>query len=162
MRWRSTWPGSCRTWASNWTDAGRCWNCACRRLACSRCAAADQPAYRRVVLDLDGPTLVRSSEGGVQLALRRPRRSAGSAGLPGAAQRHAGRGPQPHPAVRPTPLRVFTLGDPNRVVIDLPPGQENVGKAEERPAPIDPRLLALLGPQLRWDRRSGPWETAGC
>lgn len=115
--------------------------------------SSEQAGVRRVVLDLDGPTLVRSSEGGLRLALlSRPDQLAlltarglrsGSDGtdltlaVPGAA----------------APLRTFTLGDPARVVIDLPQGAGSVGTAPEAPAPIDPRLLAMLGSQLRWDQQ---------
>lgn len=115
--------------------------------------SSEQAGVRRVVLDLDGPTLVRSSEGGVQLSLlSRPDQQAlladrglrsGAVGadltlaVPGGA----------------APLRTFTLGDPARVVIDLPQGAGSVGTAPQAPAPIDPRLLAMLGPQLRWDQQ---------
>jgi hypothetical protein len=115
--------------------------------------SSEQPSFRRLVLDLDGPTLVRTSEGGVQLALlSRPDQLAlltsrglrsGATGadlslmVPGGA----------------APLRVFTLGQPARVVIDLPSGDAGVSRAPDQPAPIDPRLLALLGPQLRWDQQ---------
>jgi len=115
--------------------------------------SSEQAGVRRVVLDLDGPTLVRSSEGGVQLSLlSRPDQltlltarglRSGTDGadltlaVPGAA----------------ASLRTFTLGDPARVVIDLPQGAGSVGTAPQAPAPIDPRLLAMLGSQLRWDQQ---------
>jgi hypothetical protein len=115
--------------------------------------SSEQAGVRRVVLDLDGPTLVRSSEGGVQLSLlSRPdqltlltarglRSGADGADLTLAVPAGA------------APLRTFTLGDPARVVIDLPQGAGSVGTTPQAPAPIDPRLLAMLGSQLRWDQQ---------
>jgi hypothetical protein len=114
--------------------------------------SSEQAGVRRVVLDLDGPTLVRSSEGSLQLALlSRPDQLAQltARGLRGGAV-----GTDLTLAVPGgAPLRTFTLGDPARVVIDLPQGAGSVGTAPEAPAPIDPRLLAMLGSQLRWDQQ---------
>ena len=46
--------------------------------------------------------------------------------------------------------RVFSLGEPNRVVIEWP--DQEASTRTDSPAPIDPRLQALLGNELQWDR----------
>jgi hypothetical protein len=46
---------------------------------------------------------------------------------------------------------MFTLGEPNRVVIDIPGGGAASGPSTE-PGPIDPAVQALIGRTLRWDR----------
>jgi hypothetical protein len=115
--------------------------------------SSEQTAYRRVVLDLDGPTLVRSSEGGVQLPLVGRADQLALLASRGLQSGTKGGDLSLTPPAGLAPLRVFTLGEPHRVVIDLPPGKGSVAAAEEKPAPIDPRLLALLGPQLRWDQQ---------
>jgi hypothetical protein len=51
---------------------------------------------------------------------------------------------------------VFTLGEPARVVIELPAAAGEAQAGEGTPAPIDPRLQALLGPQLQWERQVRP------
>ena len=56
------------------------------------------------------------------------------------------------------PQRLLTLGDPARIVIDLPPGpsaaREGDGAAATQPVrPDDARLLALLGRDLSWDQQ---------
>jgi hypothetical protein len=115
--------------------------------------SSEQAGVRRVVLDLDGPTLVRSSEGGVQLSLlSRPDQLSL---LTARGLRSGADGAEMTLAVPAgaAPLRTFTLGDPARVIIDLPQGAGSVGTAPPAPAPIDPRLLAMLGPQLRWDQQ---------
>jgi len=114
--------------------------------------SSEQGGVRRVVLDLDGPTLVRSSEGSLQLPLlSRPDQRAQ---LTARGLRSSTDGADLTLAVPggAAPLRTFTLGDPARLVIDLPQGG-SVGTAPEAPAPIDPRLLAMLGSQLRWDQQ---------
>jgi len=96
---------------------------------------------------------VRSSEGGLQLSLlSRPDQLAQ---LTARGLRSGSDGADLTLAVPggAAPLRTFTLGDPARVVIDLPQGAGSVGTAPEAPAPIDPRLLAMLGSQLRWDQQ---------
>lgn len=119
---------------------------------------SEQAASRRVVLELDGPALLRSgddgglvlgvSAGGEQLSLLeqlglRGRREAGELALRSAAP----------------PQKVFTLGTPARVVIDLPAGSRATapgGPRESVQPVIDPRLQALLGPELLWERRTLP------
>ena len=118
--------------------------------------SSEQAGFRRVVLDIDGPTLVRSSEGGVQLALLS--RSDQLAQLTARGLRSGANGAELNLSVPggAAPLRLFTLGEPARVVIDLPQSGTATGTAASAPAapaPIDPRLLALLGPQLRWDQQ---------
>jgi hypothetical protein len=53
-----------------------------------------------------------------------------------------------------TPQRVFSLGEPNRVVIDLPSAGTATAPAATPPAPIDPRLQVLLGRGVRWEQTS--------
>ena len=115
---------------------------------------ARQPGVRRVVLDLDGPAAVRSAESGLLLGL-----SSGAT----AQTRLAAQGLQALPAAGglalstgrgATPLRVFTLGNPARVVIDLP-SDTGAGEATGSTGPeIDPRLQRLLGREVEWDRHT--------
>ncbi len=117
-----------------------------------------QPGSRRVVLDLEAPALVRAGDGGglvlgitaggdqlpqlEQLGLR-GRQAAGELTLVSGAP----------------PQKVFTLGTPARVVIDLPAASTATGPSGPRETGqplIDPRLQALLGPELLWERRTLP------
>ncbi|MEX1316607.1 MAG: phosphodiester glycosidase family protein [Synechococcaceae cyanobacterium] len=111
--------------------------------------SSTQVGSRRVVLDLAGPALVETGAGQLLLGLRGDAarlRELQDLGLSargdsrGIALRSAGAAPS----------RVFTLGEPHRVVIDLPGGAPP--SAPQAPAPIDPRLQALLGRGVRWDR----------
>jgi len=118
---------------------------------------ANQAGQRRVVLDLNGPAIVRSSEGRLEFSIqsspaqRNQLELLGLGSTPGAPQasdplkfRVAG-------GLRPT--KVFTLGDPARVVIDLPGAAPTDSTGSSVPAPaIDQRLQALLGRGIQWDR----------
>jgi hypothetical protein len=110
--------------------------------------SAVQPGLRRFVLDLEAPATVASGDGTLLLGLSsRPEQLAqlSAIGL---------RGRQGNGGLRlfgAAPRRVFTLGDPARVVIDLPAPSGSPGR--EPQAPIDPRLQALLGPELQWERQ---------
>ena len=114
--------------------------------------STSSPGLRRVVLDLSGPAIVRSSEpGGVVVAVghsAQQRAALESQGLRGAGTgallRISDRGGA-------APTRVFTLGDPHRLVLDLPGGPAAAPDAAS-PARIDPRLQARLGRQILWDR----------
>lgn len=117
---------------------------------------ARQTGLRRVVLDLDRPALLRSGDdGSLRLALLADPtqlRALEALGLRGAQEAGAlALASQTEP-----PRRVFTLGDPARIVIDLPAAAGEPQTGDVAPAPIDPRLLALLGPQLQWDRQVRP------
>lgn len=111
---------------------------------------------RRVVLDLSGPAVIRrdgsslwlglSSEAGQQLDLRglglNTTPSSGGLRLQAAA----------------TPAqKLFSLGEPARIVIDLEGGATAQRPASEggsqQQEPRDPRLLALLGKGLQWERQ---------
>ena len=110
---------------------------------------ASQGQGRRVVLDLQGPALVSSSESELLLDLRARADQLGELRALGLIGRQQGAAL----ALRPSAgrwSRVFSLGEPPRLVIDLPEGGS--ATAEERPQPIDPRLQALLGRELQWDR----------
>jgi hypothetical protein len=113
-----------------------------------------QPGRRQVVLDLEGPALVRAAGDGALrlglLGLPEQLQTLERLGLP--ARQSAGELTLASPA--PPPRRVFTLGGPARVVIELATaGPEAPLQA---PPPIDPRLQALLGPQLLWERQVRP------
>ena len=111
--------------------------------------SAGQGTVRRVVLDLQGPALVASGEGELQLDLQtRPDQLTALQAMGLAIEPGPGR-----LTLRPSGgswSRVFSLGEPPRLVIDLP----RAGGREEAPAAaaLDPRLQALLGRSLRWDR----------
>jgi hypothetical protein len=101
---------------------------------------ANQTGQRRVVLDLNGPAIVRTSEGRLELL-----------GLGSAPQTSAALQLQVAEGLKPT--KVFTLGDPARVVIDLPVATPPDSTGSPLPAPaMDPRLQALLGRGIQWDR----------
>jgi hypothetical protein len=111
-----------------------------------RVRSSSQPGVRRVVLDLDGPTAVGSDGNGLRLDLRSAAALQGQLASLGLAPRQ---GTNTLTLVA-RPRKLFTLGDPPRVVIDLPAAS---GKGKEpAAAPLDPRLQALLGKELRWDR----------
>ncbi|MFQ6538976.1 MULTISPECIES: phosphodiester glycosidase family protein [Aphanothece] len=112
--------------------------------------SAAQPAAQRVVLDLAAPALVRSSGSALVLNLdARPDQLAQLTSLGLVVSRDpAGLALRP----RSGPVsRMFTLGEPNRVVIDIPGGGATTGPSAE-PGPIDPAVQALIGRTLRWDR----------
>ncbi|MCT0215986.1 phosphodiester glycosidase family protein [Synechococcus sp. CS-1330] len=104
---------------------------------------------KRIVLDLGGPaTIGRDDDGLVVDLLSRSDQQAllGSLGLQ-AQQDSAGLRLKPSAAKL---TRVFSLGEPNRVVIEWP--DQGAASRPDSPAPIDPRLQALLGKELQWDR----------
>ena len=114
--------------------------------------AASQGAGRRIVLDLSGPTLIRQEGSDLLMDLGASGPLLSQLQQLGLASRPSGRGL----ALRSNsgaPQRVFTLGSPNRVVIDLPTGGGAPSQGQA-PAPIDPRLQALLGRGVRWERLS--------
>jgi|694.fasta_scaffold104149_2 hypothetical protein len=104
---------------------------------------------RRIVLDLAGQALVRRDGERLWLSLvSTPAQQAelNRLGLT-VQQSDTALGLQPRTSAL---QRLLTLGDPARIVIDLPPGSA----AATQPAqPDDPRLLALLGRDLHWDRQ---------
>jgi hypothetical protein len=111
-----------------------------------RVRSSSQPGVRRVVLDLDGPAAVGSEGNGLRIDLRSAaalRAQLASLGL-------APRQGTDTLALAARPRKLFTLGDPPRVVLDLPADTAKGG--EPAAASLDPRLQALLGKQLRWDR----------
>lgn len=113
--------------------------------------SGNQPGVRRLVLDLARPALVRSAEAGLWLDIQaRPDQVSAlqSFGLMVRSERQG-------LAVRPRsgPLsRVFTLGEPSRVVIDIPAGPDSGSASRAAPAPISPEVQAMIGRSLRWDR----------
>ena len=116
-----------------------------------------QPGQRRVVLDLAGPALIRRD--GEQLWLGLTSANAQRAALAdlGLETRAAAAGLLVQPPAGVTP-RVFSLGDPARIVIDLDAATADAAGSAISPAstpvdPNDPRLLAMLGKDLHWDRQ---------
>ena len=104
---------------------------------------------KRIVLDLGGPATIGRDDAGlvVDLLSRSDQQALlGSLGLQ-AQQDSAGLRLKPSAAKL---TRVFSLGEPNRVVIEWP--DQGGTSRTDSPAPIDPRLQALLGKELQWDR----------
>jgi hypothetical protein len=104
---------------------------------------------KRIVLDLGGPATFGTDDAGlvVDLLSRSDQQTLlGSLGLQ-VQQDSAGLKLRPSAAKL---TRVFSLGEPNRVVIEWP--DQGAASRPDSPAPIDPRLQALLGKELQWDR----------
>jgi hypothetical protein len=111
--------------------------------------SSTQVGSRRVVLDLAGPALVETGAGELLLGISvDPARQRQLQDLGLTARADGGR--LALRAAGGAPSRVFTLGGPARVVIDLPGGAP--ASTPQAPAPIDPRLQALLGRGVRWER----------
>ena len=107
---------------------------------------------RRVVLDLAGPTVVRGSETGVEVDLAsRPEQRASLAAL-GLGARQQGSSLTLRSAGGGALRRVFTLGEPHRLVIDLAGETPTASAAPTTPPRLDPRLLGRLNRQLQWER----------
>jgi hypothetical protein len=114
--------------------------------------SAAPPGQRRVVLDLSGPALLSREEGALVVALQsRPEQRAGLEEL-GLRGRQSGAGLKLASRSGQTPTRILTLGEPHRVVIDLPGGPAAAGGEATGATPLDPRLQARLGQQILWDR----------
>ena len=118
---------------------------------------ANQAGQRRVVLDLNGPAIVRSGEGQLELSIqsspaqRSQLELLGLGSAPSAPQTSVPLQLRMAGGLKPT--KVFTLGDPARIVIDLPLATPADSTGSSVPAPaIDPRLQALLGRGIQWDR----------
>ena len=104
---------------------------------------------KRIVLDLGGPATIGRDDAGlvVDLLSRSDQQALlGSLGLQ-AQQDSTGLRLKPSAAKL---TRVFSLGEPNRVVIEWP--DQGASSRPDSPAPIDSRLQALLGKELQWDR----------
>ncbi len=115
-----------------------------------RIRTSDTPGVRRVVLDLDGPAAVGSEGEGLRIDLRSAAAQRGQlAGLGLVPRQGSG-----SLSLAARPRKLFTLGDPPRVVIDLPAEAAKAAAPAATPAaaPLDPRLQALLGKEVRWDR----------
>ena len=115
-------------------------------------ASTAPPGSRRVVLDLTGPAIVRSSDEGVWLAAEIPVTLTQDLRRLGLTGRQEGAGWTLFaPAA---PQRVFTLGQPWRVVLDLAAARDSGTGATPAPAQpsLDPRLQALLGSQVFWSK----------
>ncbi|MFM7648762.1 MAG: phosphodiester glycosidase family protein [Cyanobium sp.] len=116
--------------------------------------SANQGVSRRVVLDLSAPALVRQEGNELVLDLRSGPELQTQLRQLGLVARPAGPGLALRSSLG-TPQRVFSLGEPSRLVIDLPAGSTaNAPTSPTVPAPIDPRLQALLGRGVRWEQIS--------
>ena len=110
------------------------------------------PGQRRVVLDLSGPALISREEAALLVALEsRAEQRAGLEEL-GLRGRQTAIGLKLTSRSGATPVRIFTLGQPSRVVIDLPDAATAGAAAATSSASLDPRLQARLGQQIQWDR----------
>jgi hypothetical protein len=113
--------------------------------------SSNQGTGRRVVLDIDAPALARQDGNELVLDIRSGPELQAQLRPLGLVSRPVGQAL----ALRSTlgaPQRVFSLGKPNRLVIDLPSG--GTANSPTAPAPIDPRLQALLGRGVRWEQTS--------
>jgi hypothetical protein len=113
--------------------------------------SSSQGSGLRVVLDFDAPAIVRQDGNELVLDVRSAPQQQAQLRQLGLVSRPMGQSL----ALRSTlgrPQRVFTLGAPNRLVIDLPAGGK--AAAPTAPAPIDPQLQALLGRGVRWEQLS--------
>jgi len=112
------------------------------------------PGLRRVVLDLSGPAIVRGGEQGSVVVglLSGPDQRAALANL-GLRSQLEGSSLRLSARSGVAPSRIFTLGEPHRLVIDLPVDPSAAPQDTASPGPIDPRLQARLGRQILWDRQ---------
>ena len=122
---------------------------------------ARQPGQRRIVLDLDAPAVVRTSEEGLELGLSSSAAQQAELGQRGLGVRQGPQWLMLSTASGSRASQILTLANPNRVVIDLPGEGPATSSSSPTPPRFDPRLLALLGKDLRWDRqvlRLGPFN----
>ena len=106
---------------------------------------------QRVVLDLNGPALVRQEPDSLRLALHSDPTSRAQLAALGLAPR-----PGEDLILASQGLhRVFTLGDPVRVVLERAGGSPGTTstEADSGQPPLDPRLAPLLGRHLQWERQ---------
>ncbi len=108
------------------------------------------PGQRRVVLDLSGPALLRRGPASLLLELQSSQDQRAELARLGVTGRQLAEALQLSAGGLQEPPQAFTLGDPSRVVIDLPGGPASATAPEDRP--IDPRLQARLGRQIVWER----------
>jgi hypothetical protein len=107
-----------------------------------------QPGARRLVLDLGRPALVRQAGASLLLDVQASPGQVQELQNLGLVVQGSGRGLAVRPR-RGAVSKVFTLGDPTRLVIDIPADGDS-GPAP--PAPISPEVQAMIGRSLRWDR----------
>ena len=115
-------------------------------------ASAAAVGSRRLVLDLSGPAVVRTGDGRIWLAVEVPESVSQDLLRLGLTGQRAGAGWAF--VASAVPQRVFTLGQPARVVIDLVAARASAS-AEASPAGrpgLDPRLQALLGSEVFWSQ----------
>lgn len=106
---------------------------------------------RRVVLDLSGPAVLEGDAGGLRVDLNSRSDQQDQLQALGLQGRQAPAGLLLKPAAGKL-SRVFSLGDPARVVIEWPIEAGTGTATSPTNPPIDPRLQALLGKEVQWDR----------
>jgi len=111
-----------------------------------------QPGQRRIVLDLDGPAIVRSSDEGLELGVWSSAAQQAELAQRGLGVRQGDQGLVLTTASGSRASHILTLANPSRVVIELA-GEGPTATTTPAPPRFDPRLLALLGKDLRWDRQ---------
>ncbi len=104
---------------------------------------------QRLVLDLDGPAVVRTGDNSLLISVRARPDQLAVLHAQGLRASNTNGGLELQTAAR-RPSRVFTLGAPARVVLDLPAARGD--RDADAAQPLDPRLVALLNRELRWDR----------
>ena len=104
---------------------------------------------KRIVLDLGGPAAIGRDDAGLVVDLLSSSDQQTLLLSPGLQAQQDSAGLRLKPSAAKF-TRVFSLGEPNRVVIEWP--DQGAASRTDSPAPIDPRLQALLGKELQWDR----------
>jgi len=108
---------------------------------------------RRVVLDLSGPAVFSRDAGTLTVDLLSRNDQLAQLQALGLASRQAGASLRIRGVSGPL-TRVFSLGSPARLVIEwpTPEGSKGATSGSGETAPIDPRLQALFGGEVQWDR----------
>jgi len=104
---------------------------------------------KRIVLDIGGPAAIGKHDDGLVVDLLSSSDQQALLQSLGLFAQQGSGGLKLKPSATKL-TRVFSLGEPNRVVIEWP--DQEASTRTDSPAPIDPRLQALLGNELQWDR----------
>jgi hypothetical protein len=110
----------------------------------------DAGGRRRLVLDLDRPAPVRQGEGSLVVSLAAAPGQVRELAAWGLAAGTDDQGLRIPTGGAGAPRRWLTLGNPTRLVIDLPAAAGGTATAE---TPLDPRLESLLGGAVVWQRQ---------
>ena len=112
--------------------------------------SSQQGRLRRLVLDLSGAAVVRQEGSALAVDIRASAAQRQQLAELGLNSREAAAGDLLLQSRGQPAQRVFTLGSPARLVIELP--VEGRAPAAASQPPIDARVRALLGQGLRWER----------